>query len=157
MSASAFKGSYADWKLIKTRGVVQVVVEIPLADADAAYAVLGGMPDPGHERWVAVAALQSAEAQPRQIESKRTAGAKRDWKELQPQQQAGIRCGEPSFVAFLRERHTDSWRESEDAAECVRLICGVHSRVELGTNHKAHVMWKQLDDQYQAWKQVEHA
>ncbi len=138
-----------------------MVVEIPLADADAAYAVLGGMPDPGHERWVAVAALQSAEeSAPRQIESKRAAGAKpsRNWNELQPQQQAGIRCGEPSFVAFLKEQRSDDWYESaDDPAACVRLICGIESRAMLGVNQKARVIWKQLNDQYEAWKQVEHA
>src|SRR5579859_3574881 len=34
---------------------------------------------------------------------KSRAGAKRDWQELQPQQQAGIRCAEPSFIAFRSE------------------------------------------------------
>lgn len=55
---AAFTASYSDWKLIKTRGVVQIVLEVPLKAADHAYNVLGGMPDFGNERWVAVAQLQ---------------------------------------------------------------------------------------------------
>jgi hypothetical protein len=85
------------------------------------------------------------------------AGARRDWRELQPQQQAGIRCAEPVFVAFLKEVYPKVWREVEDAAAAVRAICDVHSRVELGTNHKARVRWHLLDEQFTAWKAVEHA
>jgi hypothetical protein len=82
-------------------------------------------------------------------------GAKRDWNELQPAQQAGIRCNEATFAAFLKENRPDDWHEASSPAECVRLICGVHSRVELGTNQKARVIWTQLDKQYQAWLAME--
>jgi hypothetical protein len=83
--------------------------------------------------------------------------AKRDWRDLLPSQQAGIRCDEPSFVAFLREQRSDDWIETREPAECVRLICGVTSRSELTTNQKARVIWHQLDEQFQAWKALEHA
>jgi len=100
-------------------------------------------------------------AKPRQTSSPDTptGGAKRmDWRDMQPAAQAGIRCEEPVFWAFLTERYRDYWLESKsNAPECVRLICGVASRKELGTNHKARVVWKMLDDQFQAWKALEHA
>lgn len=54
---TAFRATYSDWKLVKTRAVVQVVMEVPLSDADAAYEVLGGMPVHGNERWFGIAAL----------------------------------------------------------------------------------------------------
>jgi len=142
----AFRATYADWKLIKTRGVIQVVMEVPLADSDAAYDVLGGMPNPANETWFGIAPIKLGPDKPE---------AKRDWRDLQPQQQAGIRCNEPTFVAFLKESRPDDWRESTSAAKCVRLICNVHSRVELGTNHAARVIWHQLDTEYQAWKLLE--
>jgi hypothetical protein len=44
-SPAAFRGTYADWKLVKTRAVVQIVFEVPLEDSDAAYEILGGMPN----------------------------------------------------------------------------------------------------------------
>lgn len=94
-------------------------------------------------------------AQPRRTLAPKTptGGAKRmDWRDMQPAAQAGIRCSEPAFSAFLRERSYDDWDESRaDVAECVRLICGVGSRSELGTNQKARVIWHQLDTEYQAW------
>ena len=40
MTAAAFRASYSDWKLIKTRSVVQIVFEVPLEAADEAYQVL---------------------------------------------------------------------------------------------------------------------
>jgi hypothetical protein len=160
--SAAFKATYSDWKLIKTRGVVQVVMEVPLADADAAYDVLGGMPVHGKERWFGIAALKSpaeeARAAPRQAvpQSSRPDGAKRPWRDLDPTTQAGMHCNDPVFVAFLREKYTRDWSESGlDAAECVRLICGVTSRKELNTNHKARVIWHQIDTQFQAWRALE--
>jgi len=92
-----------------------------------------------------------------QPDKDKPAGAKRDWKDLQPQQQAGIRCTEPVFIAFLKEMYPKIWHEFEDAAQAVRSLCDVHSRVELGTNHKARVAWHLLDEQYMAWKALEHA
>lgn len=147
-SPAAFRATYSDLKLIKTRQCVQIVFELPLADFDAAYAVLGGLPDSSKETWFGIAPLNA--------EAPATSG-KRDWHDLQPAQQAGMRCNEPSFVAFLKETRPEDWHEATDAAECVRLICGVASRSELGTNQKARVIWHQLDEQFQAWKAVEHA
>ena len=161
---TAFRATYADWKLIKSRSVVQVIFEVPLHEADAAYEVLGGMPAPAAEQWFGIAALTkevgheviaAQTASPRRLD--KPAGAKRDWRDLPPAQQAGIRCEEPSFEAFLKEERSDDWHESQDAAECVRLICGVSTRADLGTNHKARVIWTQLNSQFEAWKVREHA
>lgn len=161
---TAFRATYSDWKLVKTRGVVQVVMEVPLAEADAAYDVLGGMPNPANETWFGIAPINLhrpaketkqvddlPQATSSSVNHKPPAGTKRSWEDLQPQQQAGIRCGEPTFVAFLKEQYRNEWRGTDGAAECVRFICGVHSRVELGTNQKASVIWHQLDCEYRAW------
>jgi hypothetical protein len=80
-----------------------------------------------------------------------TKHGKMDWRELQPAAQAGIRCADPVFIAYLKEQQPNAWRAHQDAASLVRWICGVKSRSELGTNHLARVMWKTLDDQFQVW------
>lgn len=157
MTNTAFRATYSDFKLIKTRQSVQIIFEIPLQDVDTALDVLGGMPDPSKERWFAVAPLRADHVQPRSVSDKPPTGAKQNWRDMQPAQQAGIRCAEPIFQAFLQERYPEEWREGRETAECVRLICGVTSRSELGTNQKARVLWHQLDEQYQGWKVVEHA
>lgn len=171
---TAFRATYSDLKLIKTRQTVQVIFEIPQADFDAAYEVLGGLPNPAAERWFGIAALVNPgapfaepvtdaagpvvrEARPNSGLDSRDRGPKRDWRDMGPAQQAGIRCAEPIFAAFLKEQRPDDWHEAPDAAECVRLICGVQSRSELAANQKARIIWKQLDDQFAAWKALEHA
>lgn len=156
MSASAFRATYSDWKLVKTRGVVQVVFEVPVADAGEAYDVLGGMPNSGSEQWFGIAAISAARSE--QVESKSTARTKRDWPSLSAAQQSGIRCDDIAFTVFLQEEHPDNWHESmSDPAECVRLICGVQSRGEFARNPGAEQRWRTLDDQFQAWKALEHA
>jgi hypothetical protein len=160
---TAFRATYSDWKLIKTRGVVQVVMEVPLADADEAYDVLGGMPVHGKERWFGIAALKSpaeeAAVQPRPSASPTppTDGAKRmDWREVQPAAQAGIRSNEPEFWAFLREeKDFRDVRNADQAAMAIRDICGVNSRVEFGTSHAKRVLWHQLDSQFLVWQAKE--
>ena len=79
---------------------------------------------------------------------------KMDWRELQPAAQAGIRCADPVFRAFLREGHGADCDTKEQAALGIKQMCGVQSRSELGTNHKARVLWHQLDEQFLAWRLV---
>lgn len=156
----AFRATYSDLKLIKTRKCVQIIFEIPQEDFDAAYEVLGGLPNPAAERWFGIAALRGemeVAQRSRQEDPKLSAG-KREWRDISPVQQAGIRCAEPAFSVFLKESYPDDWHESaEDAAECVRMLCRILSRSELATSHKAGVIWKQLDDEFIAWKALEHA
>jgi hypothetical protein len=139
---AAFRATYSDWKLVKTRGVVQVILEVPLADSDAAYEVLGGMPDPSKERWFGVAAI-SQEPAPKKTPI--------DWRDVQPAAQAGIRCGEPRFREFLRCEHGFDAKDTDEAATVVRQLCQVNTRAAFSTNPAARARWTHLDNQYRAW------
>jgi hypothetical protein len=156
---AAFRAAYADWKLVKTRGVVQVIFEVPLADHDAAYDVLGGMPVAGKERWFGIAAIKSHQQEEapesRQDQPQDSDGDRRPWQTLQPSAQSAIRCGEPTFWAFLREEHSQRVANKEDAATAVRRITGVNSRAHFNENHKARVQWNMLDSQFAAWQAKE--
>lgn len=91
--------------------------------------------------------------EPQPVTDKPRAGAKR-WGDMQPAQQAGIRCGEPLFLAFLKEERPDDWHDaSEDPAECVRMICRVESRSLLNREEAAQ-RWQKLNDQFVAWERV---
>lgn len=144
---TAFKATYSDFKLIKTRQCVQIIFEVPLSDYPAAAEVLGGMPDPAKERWFGIAPLRSdAQAE--------LPKAKKDWRDLPPSQQAGIRCQDQAFLKFLEEERRDDLRQSGAVEDCVRAICGVKSRAALDSDHRARVIWTQLNDQYVAWLRV---
>ena len=167
---SAFRATYADLKLIKTRQCVQIIFEVPQNEFDAAYEVLGGLPNPAAERWFGFAAIvrpaeketvdhpnAAPQAMPQQGSDKPPAGAKRPWREIDPVTQCAIRCDDPIFVTFLKESHPEEWRETGDAAACVRFMFSINSRSEIGKNHKAKVAWHQLDDEFGAWKALERA
>jgi hypothetical protein len=82
------------------------------------------------------------------------------WRDLGPAKQAGIRCKEPIFWAFLGEdMHFPNITNEQRAADAVRNHCGVTSRSELGHpgNHRQRTLWHGLDMAYQAWKAREHA
>ena len=162
---SAFKATYSDWKLIKTRGVVQVVMEVPLSEADAAYQILGGMPDFSSERWFGIAPLKNPPAEkgsskppaePQVDKDKHQPAAKRrqPWETLLPQQQAAMRTHEPAFTEFLKEVYPSEWRETSDANECLKLICGVASKKDLELKQASRVIWHQLDGEFQAWERL---
>ena len=149
---AAFKATYSDWKLVKTRGVVQVIFEVPLADSDTAYEILGGMPDYANERWFGIAALRNGQPIIDAPEEKQS----KSWRELQPSAQAGIRCAEPLFWAFLREELKMRDEGSADnAASFVRDYCKVNSRAHFNTNPAAKAVWQSLDNQFQAWKALQ--
>jgi hypothetical protein len=74
-----------------------------------------------------------------------------DWREVQPAAQAGIRCAEPRFRDYLAVEHGIDTKTAQEAAEAVRTLCGVNSRAQLGVNHKARMLWHQIDAAYLQW------
>jgi hypothetical protein len=141
-----------DWKVSFTVQGVDMDARLTQAPMGTRFAMvlveIGDNEEP-------VAPKVVAPASPGQVASKpdRVKREKMDWRDVQPAAQAGIRCGEPAFRAFLREVKQCALRDNdpESMAWAVRELCGVQSRVELGTKHAARVLWHQLDSEYQAW------
>ena len=82
------------------------------------------------------------------------------WRDLGATRQAGMRCKEPLFWAFLREtRGYSATYDEPAAAEAVRAICDLESRADLDKpgNSEARIKWHKLDDAFQAWKYNENA
>lgn len=132
--AAVITGTFADCRTVKTRSTLQLVIEIPIEDADQALKVLGGVPQPGKEQHVAVARL-NARAEPK---AKKGSLA----------QQAGILASDARFLAFLAETHPHIVKEGADA---IREICGVDSRAEFDTDPHAGQRWRQLKGAFDAW------
>jgi hypothetical protein len=150
---AAIQATFSDVKLIRSRKVCQLVLEIPLEQADAALSTLGGIPQPHSERWVALARLNGQATKQAHDE----VAEKRHWEDLKLSMQAGIRCDEASFQRFLWDRHFYSAANAEEAAEGVRHICDVDSRSGLNNNPEAAAKWRDLDRSYQAWLKVADA
>jgi hypothetical protein len=140
----AIQATFADFRLIKGRKQAQLVLEIPIEEADKALAVLGGIPQPQSDCWVAVARLNGvAKPQPEPKE-------KQKWEDLKLSMQAGIRCEEPAFWRYCNDCGYNV-TNGETAANAVRELCDVDSRSGLNNNPEAAELWRDLDRSYQAW------
>lgn len=139
---AAFRATYSDWRLVKTRKVVQIVLEVSIESADAAYQVLGGMPDPAAERWVAVARLQQ--------EGDQSIPVERSPSQASPQSYAqwvGVLCRDPLFEKFCGERNG-----GDNVADFVRKWCDVPSRRDIVEATRAGRRWIDLIAEFKAWK-----
>lgn len=143
---AVLKAMYADWKLIKTRSQVQLVFEIPQELADEAFTVLGGMPSQAKSVWVAIARLTSPPAEQPPTRERRL------FNQLPFPQQAGIRCNEPEFWAYLREIKKMTADNEDSATACVYEICKIQSRSDLAYAVDARKLWIDLEAGFQARK-----
>jgi hypothetical protein len=139
---AAIRATFADFRLIKGRKQAQLVLEIPIEEADNALAVLGGIPQPQSDHWVAVARLNGVERPESEPKEKRR------WEDLKLSMQASIRCSEPAFQKFMVATDT------EQAAQRVRAFCHIGSRSALNIDPDAAAKWRDLDRSYQAWLKV---
>ncbi len=143
----AIQGTYADFKLVKTRSVIQFIVEIPIERVDEVYKLFG-MPNFGAEQWVAIAPLKT--------EAKVDTSRKDAYQEKLPGAQAvarsAILCGEPAFQDWLVDQDGGVRPEGVDpeyyAAELLRLHCEVGSRAEIATNEEALTAYLDVEHRY---------
>lgn len=152
-----FRASYSDWKLIKSRRVVQIVMEVSLEDSGHAYEVLGGMPRPDAEIWCGVARLNPGKEVVQDNSTARNSEqvtARQLWREMGPAQQSGILRNEKPFWRFLAEQGTYDPQCKEDAVEAIHAICGVRSCRDIEHNHHARIIWDSLVSAYRAWQKM---
>ncbi len=143
---AAFSATYSDWKLIKTRKVVQIVFEVGQERADEAYQVLGGMPNPAAEVWCAVARLEKEQPT---ILTKPQFADPREWSDLKPSVQSGILRNTEAFWRYLeQECGASPILSSEGAAAVIRALCGVKSCSDLTSDNQN---WVKLYRGYRRW------
>lgn len=141
---TAIAGTFADFKLVKTRSCAQLVIEVPIEQADGVLAALGGLPRPSKERWVGIAPLKSApQVQVASQAPDDPFAAPTPFRDLPAAKQAGIKCTDPDFQRWLG---ADS---DEAAAELVRQYCGVNSRSELNADPEAAAHWRKMLGSYE--------
>ena len=121
---AAISGTFSNLVVVKTRSVVQMIIEVPIERAHEVTDAFG-WPQPGSEIHVAVARLKT-EA----VENKRPPAQSRA--EL-----ARRLCGVAAFQEFmLRKYSVDcNWAEGADryyfTSEWIKQECGVNSKSEL--------------------------
>ena len=145
MTQAAFKATYSDLRFIKSRKVAQIVLELPLEQADGFIQAFGA-PNPASETWCAIARLAIAQDQsvPQKIHKTKS------WDELRLSQQAAIRCSDETY------RHWLCVDDEESAKSQVRKACEVDSRAELDTDEAAANRWQAMEEEFATWKRTRH-
>lgn len=167
---TAVRGTFSDFKTVKTRGVCQLIIEVPIEDADHALAVLGGVPQMKAEQWVGVAPIAAAE-KPVENVSRETSEpgpepspeppktGTEDWSEAKRKmvQQSGMLPYEKSFQNYIangwhvmwnNERHGDA-SPIDKAAYFIRTSCFVKSRRDLDPEGKSGEAFRELMARYE--------
>lgn len=145
----AIRGTYADFKLVKTRQVAQIIIEVPLERAKEVIDLLG-LPDYGAEQWVAIAPLETEAVESR---------AKSAYRDKTPGEQAvaraAILCGKAAFQTWMRVRAQPDqagWLDGQDHETCtvtrLREAIGVVSRAEIATSDTALATYLAIEGQY---------
>lgn len=140
MKEKIIQGTYADFKIVKTRSVAQFVVEIPLEQADAAIQLFG-LPKASVEQWVAIAALRE------HIKVKSQEGS-------EAIKLAGMLCNNSEFGVFLRDQMNMkevSPDNNESVAQGLRTILGIKSRTEFHADDDARLAFNRVKGEYDKW------
>jgi len=144
---ATFSGTYSDLKLIRSRKVAVVCIEIPI-EAAAAFVAAFGMPNPAEETWVAIARMKNEVKEP-------TTTLKRPFDKLPLPQQAALACKREAFQRFVFESpliEIGAIEISERAAAVfVRHHCKIESRSELARNEIAADNWEELYRDFTLW------
>lgn len=156
---AALAGSYADFKLVKTRAVAQLVIEIPIEQAEAAIKMFG-IPMAGTEIPVAVALIDITVPAPAMVEAAamhkkmvalqasergREAYSAKDAME-QATARACIMCKDLKFQLWAVKSGTV--REPETTADWLRRQLGINSRNEISSDFRAFQSFLALETQF---------
>lgn len=145
---AVIRGCYADYRRVKGRKVLQIIIEVPLEEAPRVHEAFGE-PTPDGSTWVAVALLQPETSRVVEQTDKHRLS-----------RQAAMLCDDPRFRAFLNEysgcddANINACAGPAGSAAMVRLLCGVDSRAEFDTNPEAAQKWRNLKASFEAWLAV---
>jgi hypothetical protein len=142
VTQAAFKATYSDLRFVKSRKVAQIVLELPIEQADSFIKAFGS-PNPASETWCAIARLVSSDP-PKQDKPHKS------WDQLRLSQQAAIRCSDELY------RHWLCVDDEESAKVQVRKACEVDSRAELDTDEAAANRWQTMEEEFATWKRMRH-
>jgi len=164
---AVIEASYSDFKLIKTRSSAQIILEIPIEEAERALKIFG-VPMPGAEIRVAVARIvepaqntvpesgSPSEAtavdmpqanRDRAVDPMRSERSKQAYAQSSPAMKAVVRaailCEDPLFQTWMDAD------DSDQAAVEVRKYCHVDSRADISKDERALRLFLELEDRFQ--------
>jgi hypothetical protein len=152
---AAIQATFSDWRPVKSRGVLQLVLEVPVEQTKHVLDTLGA-PIPGTEKWVGVALISpgslerdaprsgAESATPTPLKAGGDPGESKRERTLP--EKVGMRCNDPTFREWLYR-----WSGiggNMDVAGFVRCECGVKSRTEILPGTEAAERWLALETRF---------
>ena len=137
------QGTYADFKVIKSRKVAQMIIEVPLEAANNLVEMFG-LPRPDQEQWVAVAALDLV-------------SSNRNEEATKAIQLAGMICKDADFGKWLKEVKNMQEVEPEkhdSIANALRALLGIKSRTDMNNSPDTVIAFNRLLGEYKSWKMI---
>lgn len=142
---NAIQGTYADFKIVKSRNVAQFIIEVPIEQANEAVTNFG-LPDPHIEKWVAIAMLNQTVVE-------------RNQDAVTAIQRAGMLCKSEHFGRWLRDQRRLEQVNPDDEqsiSNALRALLGVKSRSEFHSNQEALVAFNRLKGEYDQWAMLDN-
>jgi hypothetical protein len=151
---------YSDIKVVKTRGAVQIIFEMPLSEMKRAVDLLGA-PLADQSVWVGIARVDPNKVPqpeaPAQIAHDNDDARDEPGKPPRPLSQvSAILCNIVAFRRFIMEQYKgwDQIPTSDEAADWLREKCGVQSRRQFDTDDVAAANFKNIRSKYWAWMEA---
>lgn len=137
---AAISGALVNMRNVGTHKSVALTVHVPEERAQEVIDAFG-WPTMTAPVSIAIARLEEPAAEPRRKEP--LSHAVRD---------AGIVCKEPEFWAFMRRSWGHPVSNEDEAADMVRLFCGIASRREITPGSEAQRRWNKIMLDYGRWR-----
>lgn len=133
---AVIQGDFVDTRRVKSRSVLQVVLEVPIEMEPTVMATLG-WPSPGNSLPCAVARL-AVQPKPREEKPPLT------WDTMSPSQRAAVKLQSKDFCAWLVDTY---WTGNEDIGDydgLLKRVLGIKSKSGLDTDSRASEEWDRL-------------
>lgn len=150
MTANAVvSATYSDFKIVRTRSVAQIVLELPIEQAQG-FVDMFGLPIPGSEIHVAIARLREAPAEAKPVDVSKSERGKELYRSKDAMEQAAIRacilCDDLKFQLWA-SKHSIPGAHST-TAEWLRAELRIKSRNEISSNARAYKAFLAIEEEY---------
>lgn len=142
---AAIMGTFADLRSVKTRSVLQMIIEVPIEQAARVIEVFG-FPQPGRE--IPVTVFRPAETEAVAVKAGEPK-SKTPFKDLRASQQAVLLCKDVVFLQWLEKKCFRSLGDEQETASALRHALGINSRAELDSDARATRLWRAMLEEFE--------
>ena len=141
------KATFSDWRPVKSRKVLQIVLEVPIEQTEEVLTRLGA-PMPDQEKWVAVALLDPKA----QLRDMLDHSLEHETTKPRIVVDSDMERARTHSVMLAKDPRFWAWAKVYDekgAAEVIREWCGIDTRGKIATDRNAFLAFGRLRDKFE--------